>query len=240
MSKIADVTTADPGDIITYTLEYENTGTGVAAHVWINDTLSNGTTYVSSVPAYTSVSGDTYTWHFTDVKPGTYKITLEVSVDVGVADGAQLINYATMDHTDANSNPYTQQEKYVTVTVTAPILTISKSADVSSADPGDIITYNITYRNSGTGAAGHVWINDTIPAETTYVSSTPGYTSVSARSDAQDRLRVPGSDACASGQHVANRPPGNQRHDGGCARQRVDDLCLSATRAHRQGGAPVG
>jgi uncharacterized repeat protein (TIGR01451 family) len=179
ISKEADVTVADPGDIITYTIEYENTGTGNAAHVWINDTIPGDTSYVSSNPAYTSVSVDTYTWHFTDVKPGSYKITLEVRVDIGTKDGIELENTVTLEYTDANGNPYQSQSDSVTVIVTSPILSISKVADTATADPSDIITYNITYINKGTGVSGHVWINDTIPAETTYVSSTPNYTSVS-------------------------------------------------------------
>jgi uncharacterized repeat protein (TIGR01451 family) len=179
ITKVADVTTADPSDIITYTIEYKNTGTGVAGHVWINDTIPADTTYVSSTPTYTSVSGDTYTWYFKDLKPGTYKITLKVSVDVATPDGTKLVNKVTLDYTDQNSNPYKQESDMATVTVTAPIMTITKVADVTTADPSDIITYTIEYKNTGTGVAGHVWINDTIPADTTYVSSTPAYTSVS-------------------------------------------------------------
>jgi uncharacterized repeat protein (TIGR01451 family) len=178
ITKIADVSTADPGDIITYTISYKNTGTGIAAHVWINDSIAADTTYVSSTPTYTSVSGDTYTWYFKDVKPGTYQITLKVKVDVGTPDGTNLLNSVTLDYTDTNSNQFPQKGDSTTVTVTAPIMTISKIADVTTADPSDIITYNLTYQNTGTGLAGHVWINDTIPGDTTYVSSSPTYTSV--------------------------------------------------------------
>jgi uncharacterized repeat protein (TIGR01451 family) len=179
ITKVADVTTADPGDVITYTITYKNTGTGNAAHVYINDTIAADTTYVSSTPAYTSVSGDTYRWHFTDVKPGTYTIILKVRVDVGTADGTILTNKVTLDYTDATGHPYSTQSDSVPVTVTAPIMSISKVADVTTADPGDVITYTITYKNTGTGNAAHVYVNDTIPADTTYVSSTPAYTSVS-------------------------------------------------------------
>jgi uncharacterized repeat protein (TIGR01451 family) len=146
----------------------------------VNDTIPAETTYVSSSPVYTSVSGDVFMWHFKDVKPGTYTITLKVRVDVNTADKSVLTNKVTLDYTDANGNtPYAQQSDSTTVTVTAPIMTISKVADVSTADPSDIITYTITYKNTGTGVAAHVYINDTIPAETTYVSSSPAYTSVS-------------------------------------------------------------
>ncbi|UCE74302.1 MAG: DUF11 domain-containing protein, partial [Methanomassiliicoccales archaeon] len=178
ISKEADVSYADPGDIITYNITYSNNGNGVAAHVWINDTIPADTTYESSTPNYTAVSGDTYTWHFTDVGPGTYYITLKVKVDIGTEPGTTLLNEVTLEYTDANGNqPYDTESDNATVTCTAPDMTISKEADVSYADPGDIITYNITYSNNGNGVAAHVWINDTIPADTTYESSTPNYTS---------------------------------------------------------------
>jgi uncharacterized repeat protein (TIGR01451 family) len=179
IEKTTDVSTADPHDIITYTITYKNTGTGNAGDVWIKDTIPADTTFVSAVLNYTSVSGDTYTWYFTGVKTGTYTITLKVQVDRGVADGTKLVNDVTLDYTDANGNPYTQESDSVTVTVTAPIMTISKIADVSTADPHDIITYTITYKNTGTGNAGDVWIKDTIPADTSVIFSLPTYTSVS-------------------------------------------------------------
>jgi uncharacterized repeat protein (TIGR01451 family) len=179
IDKTVDVANADPGDIITYTLDYKNTGTGNAANVYIKDTIPSDTSYVSSTPAYTSVSGNTYTWHFTNVAPGNYSIELKVQVKVGTADQAVMDNYVTLDYSDANDNYYPQLNDTATTTATAPIMSIEKSVDVAFADPGDEITYTITYKNIGTGAAGHVWVNDTIPADTTYVSSAPAYTSVS-------------------------------------------------------------
>ena len=79
-----------------------------------------------------------------------------MKVDVGTADETVLVNKVTMDYTDQNSNPYTQQSDSATVVVTAPIMDISKIADVANADPDDIITYTIKYENTGTGVAGHV------------------------------------------------------------------------------------
>ena len=86
----------------------------------------------------------------------------------------------TLDYTDANDNqPYTTQTDTDTVTVTAPDITISKEADVEYADPDDVITYTITYINSGNGYAGNVWVNETLPAHTTFeYTDTSGYTVV--------------------------------------------------------------
>jgi uncharacterized repeat protein (TIGR01451 family) len=173
-------TTADPGDIIEYTIAYTNTGTGVAAHVWINDTIPSYTTFVSSTPAYTSVSGSTYTWHFTNVGTGTNTITIKLRVDTATPDKTVLTNKVTLEYTDANGQtPYDTESDTVTVTITAPDMTVEKKVDLVKANPGDILEYTITYKNTGTGVAAHVWINDTIPADTTFVSSSLNYTSVS-------------------------------------------------------------
>jgi uncharacterized repeat protein (TIGR01451 family) len=180
VEKKVDETKADPGDILEYTITYKNTGTGVAAHVWINDTIPADTTFVSSSINYTSVSGDTYTWHLTNIGTGTYTITIKVRVDVGTPDKTILLNKVTLEYTDANGQtPYPTLSDTATTTVTAPVMTVEKKVDQAKADPGDVIEYTITYKNTGTGVAAHVWINDTIPADTTFVSSSPGYFSVS-------------------------------------------------------------
>jgi uncharacterized repeat protein (TIGR01451 family) len=179
-SKKADVATADPGDQIVYTIEYENTGTGEATDIYINDTIPSDVDFVSSNPNYTSVSGNTYTWYIASVAGGTGgTITITVKVKAGIPDETLLRNEATLDYSDANGNPYPQMDDHADVKVTAPILTITKTADVSTADPDDEITYTLAYENKGTGEATDVYINDTIPADVDWVSSNPGYTSVS-------------------------------------------------------------
>jgi uncharacterized repeat protein (TIGR01451 family) len=179
-SKVADVTSADPGDTIVYTISYNNDGSGIATDVVVIDTIDEDTTFVSSDPTYDSESGDTYTFNIGTVDAysgGT--VTITVTVDAGVSDGALLRNSATMDYDDANDNPYPQMSDYADVYVTAPVLGITKTADVADADPGDEITYTIEFSNTGSGNATDVWINDTIPEHTTFLSSTPTYDSES-------------------------------------------------------------
>src|SRR5690242_17033738 len=58
-----------------------------------------------------------------------------------------------------------------------PDLFLQKSANVSSAKPGDTIVYTLNYGNSGLADATGVVIAETIPANTQYAagSSTPGW-----------------------------------------------------------------
>jgi uncharacterized repeat protein (TIGR01451 family) len=50
-------------------------------------------------------------------------------------------------------------------------MNLSKSADKTSAKPGDTITYTLTYNNTGDAPAYTVVFLDSIPAYTTYVTS---------------------------------------------------------------------
>lgn len=180
ITKSADVSEADPGDEITYTILYSNSGSTDAYNVVIKDTIPAETTFVSSTPSYNSVSGDTYTYNIGTVASlGTGSVIIVVKVDAGTADGTTITNYATLTYEDANGNAYGPVNDDATVSVTAPVMTITKTADKTNANPGDTITYTISYENTGSGEATDVTITDTIPAGTTYVSSSPTYDSVS-------------------------------------------------------------
>jgi uncharacterized repeat protein (TIGR01451 family) len=175
LSKTANRTTANPGDQITYTISYENTGTGNATGVVIVDTIDPDTTYVSASPdAPDSVVGDVLTWFIGVVEGGgSGSITLIVEVDAYVDDTEILTNNVTLNYNDTNGNPYDELSDSVNVTTTAPLMTLSKTADRSTANPGDQITYTIDYENTGTGNATGVVIVDTIDPDTTYVSASP-------------------------------------------------------------------
>jgi uncharacterized repeat protein (TIGR01451 family) len=173
ITKAADVSTADPGDPIVYTIEYKNTGSGWASLVSIVDTIPEHVTLVNSSPSYDSMSGDDYTWDLGDVAPGTTEtIIIWVTVDVGTDDRTLLHNTVILDYADANGNYYPQEGDYADVIVTAPVMTLSKEADVSEVDPGDTVIYTIEYENKGTGDASGVIIVDTLPDDVTFVSST--------------------------------------------------------------------
>jgi uncharacterized repeat protein (TIGR01451 family) len=195
-SKTANNVTSYPGDLIVYTLSYENSGTGWASNVVVVDTISVHTTFVESNPLYTSESGNVYTWEIGDVGPGeTGEITINVTVNEDAWDTTEIINYATLDWADANDNPYDQLDDYANVTVTAPVMILDKWADKTSVNPGDILTFTINYKNIGTGTMWGFVIEDTLPAFTTFVDSDPDHDSVSGKTYTWNIGRVdPGTD----------------------------------------------
>jgi uncharacterized repeat protein (TIGR01451 family) len=101
VAKIGDKTTALPGDTIVYTIYYNNTGSASAQHVWVNDTLPSGVTYVSSSVPPTSSSGQTYGWHFTNVAVGAHSFTITVVVNANPGT-ALLVNWVFLNYTTQN------------------------------------------------------------------------------------------------------------------------------------------
>ena len=180
VAKTANKATAAPGDLITYTIYYNNTDTGRANHVWVNDTLPAQVTFQSSGVAPTGSSGQTYFWHFANVGPNTFNsFIVTVRVNDGTGNGVSLVNKAALEYTDQLNRKMAGSTAWRNVTVWRPVITIAKIADKKVAVPGDTIVYTIFYNNTGFASAQHVWINDTLPADVTYQTSSIPPTSFS-------------------------------------------------------------
>ncbi|MCK5038600.1 MAG: DUF11 domain-containing protein, partial [Thermoplasmata archaeon] len=108
VSKSADLRDAEPGDIITYTIEVTNKrGAANIASLWVNDTLPSGVTYISDTSGLTpTINGDTYTYPYSNLAGNTaITFTITVQVDSDAPDG-DLINTVDVDHTDENGVYY--------------------------------------------------------------------------------------------------------------------------------------
>ncbi len=172
VEKTANAGTAAPGDQITYTVYYNNTGGGISKDIWINDTLPAEVTFISSSEPYSWLSGTTYHWNFPNAAPGSENsFTITVEVNDGVADGTLFNNFVELNYTDVFRQPMEWSSANKTMVIEMPIITVVKVADVTDAGPGDTIVYTIYYNNTGNGTSAHVWVNDTIPIFTTFQSS---------------------------------------------------------------------
>src|SRR5205809_646272 len=120
VAKTASRAIAGPGDAITYTLYYNNTNTGNARTVWINDTLPSGVLVSSSRVAASTLTikdslpsgmacqsapppptwndGRTFFWNLTNVAPGSHSLTMTALVDATFS-GSQLVNWAFLNYT---------------------------------------------------------------------------------------------------------------------------------------------
>ena len=107
--KQADATAVAPGDTVTYTLTYSNTGDGPATSVVINEPIPAGTEFVSCTGGCTT-SGSPVThasWSVGTVPPGgSGSVTLTVRVLATV--GCEVCNVATISSTEQGSVPSNQ------------------------------------------------------------------------------------------------------------------------------------
>src|SRR5438445_979531 len=172
---------AAPGELITYTLYYNNTDTGMAKTAWINDTLPSGVVFSSSSVPYSYIIGPMYGWAFTNVMPGAHSFTVTVQVSATTTDGQVLRNTVTLDYTDQLSRPLTRTRGWANATVSRPTITVVKTASPSNAKAGDLVTFTIYYNNTGSVAAGTVTIKDSLPNGFDYVGATPVPTWMSGR-----------------------------------------------------------
>ncbi|MEM4308867.1 MAG: lamin tail domain-containing protein [Thermoplasmata archaeon] len=175
VDKIADVSETQPGSQIIYTIYYNNTGDGNAKEVWINDTLPDGVAFVSSSIPYTSTDGRTYRWYFgTVVHDSQNALTITVQVNATVGDGVTLTNIVNLTYKDQLRRSMPSSQASAQVLCRRPIILVEKVVDKTVASYGEILTYTIYYNNTGTGIAGHVWINDTLPDGVDFVSASDG------------------------------------------------------------------
>ncbi|MCK4266354.1 MAG: DUF11 domain-containing protein, partial [Thermoplasmata archaeon] len=105
IQKTVNQSAADLGEYLLYTLYFNNTASGTAPYVWINDTLPLDVIYINHTVANTTlhtlvsmgVSGQYLWFNFTDVRPGTHSLTIVVRIDAN-ATTSLLVNNATLEY----------------------------------------------------------------------------------------------------------------------------------------------
>lgn len=148
----------NPGDTVTYSVTITNTGTAVAKNLVLTDTLPTGFTF-------SGTGLDTKTFTLGDLAIGastvvTYDVIIGDDVLAGFYDNvAQL----TADNHDPLEDTETVEVRVPQVLGTEPELVIAKNVNVSFANPGDTITYTVTVKNIGEGAAIDVILRDALP-----------------------------------------------------------------------------
>jgi uncharacterized repeat protein (TIGR01451 family) len=187
IDKQVDNLSAGPGDTLTYTILFANTGQTNAIGAQITDTLPNGVTYVGALlnggPAPApAISGRNYTYtvnssdtatpgQVTGGQSGSLVVTVTVDnpLDAGITtldNGASLISTQTTEVIDTASTA-----------VLIPVASVSQTADLTLVGPGDTVTYTFTIINSGSATATNVTLNDVLPVQA-YYNYVPGSTTL--------------------------------------------------------------
>ncbi len=114
--KTVSPSNAKAGDLVTFTIYYNNTGSVAAGTVTIKDSLPNGFDYVSANPAPTWMSGRTFYWNFTNVAPGAHSLTMSARVN-STFSGTRLVNWAFLNYTTTGGYPLIGSTSSVTVAI---------------------------------------------------------------------------------------------------------------------------
>lgn len=168
------------GDILTYTIPITNIGNATALNILFIDTIPDGTSLVAG-----SFKQGTTAIGTSPNPPGT---TLPASIGIG---RTSIISFQVIVNTIPSPNPITNVATsaysyfvsgttIVNSTNTNSVNTninyatlggITKSADKTFANCGDVITYTIVIPNSGNVTAQNIIFKDTIPNGTVLVNN---------------------------------------------------------------------
>lgn len=143
--------------------------------VGVTPTALNGGTYDSAAHTITwtglTITGNNGTTN------GTVTKNVTVTIDNPQAAGqTHKLFTATVTTSSEDTNKADNVATDDDPLTGAPVLTIAKTADKSSAAPGDTVVYTLTATNSGTRGASGVVISDTLPAQVQFVSASNGGT----------------------------------------------------------------
>jgi uncharacterized repeat protein (TIGR01451 family) len=161
INKIVDDDFPAETSTITYTITVNNPGTSDATNVEVQDILPAGVTFVSDNPSQGSYAAGL--WLVGTVSAGT-SATLDLAATVNpFTAGSTITNTATIIALDQiDPDPSNNSASVDIDPVSLPVLSILKSAvgGITSANPGDIITYELTILNAGTGLGANVVAHD--------------------------------------------------------------------------------
>ena len=185
--KRADVATTVHGGIISYEITVFNGGNAPAVGATMIDPIPAGTMYVAGSAAATdpAVGYDNINnwikWSGTVPANGSVTVKFQVKVTADVECDSIIVNTATVrwQNQSAESSARTQVE-----CPKEPDLTIRKTANVATVNPGGEIEYTIVIANTGGAPAIGVTMLDPIPAGTSYVAGSANATALAVGYDA--------------------------------------------------------
>lgn len=173
--KSANTTNASVGNQITYTLQLSNTG-NIGATTTITDNIPNGSTYVagSFTVNGTPVSGNPATGiAIGTIAAGASSTVLFRVLVNSLPSPPQLVDQASAAYTflvpDGRTISGSATSNTLTIPVTLPNVTVTKSAGFSDVAVGEMLLYTSVINNNGIETVTGVILSDTIPAGSTFV-----------------------------------------------------------------------
>lgn len=179
--KYVDKNFASVGDELTYTIGLKNTGNTNANNIFLTDTIPNGTTFIDNSVEINGIS-------FPGANPQsgfgvgilapnalttvTFRVLVNTIPDPNPIPNNAIINYTyTSNPSSPNAQTATEITNTVFTSVNVATVENNKLVDKEFANIGDILTYTINLKNTGTTTAQNVLFTDTIPQFTEFVAN---------------------------------------------------------------------
>src|SRR3989338_5519663 len=202
INKVDDIDPVQPGEQVTYTIEYQNTGDGICVGTGVMlaeyfDQVASFVTSAPEMPHYTSadlpddpmpgnLGEPDALWQWTELIPdGQHFMTVVMDVSGQAVDGQILTNKVCIWSENAGS---AGGEGTICTTETTTVeipeepyfnLAIEKTANKNKVEIGDELTYTIDWQVTGNTIAANVVITDTLPAGINLISASGVYATTS-------------------------------------------------------------
>jgi uncharacterized repeat protein (TIGR01451 family) len=174
IEKVATVSTAKPGEEVTYFIKAENKGPTTDFFTQVTDTLPAGLQYVSDNGSCDTSAPPMITCDVGTLAKGQSQvITLVAKV---LAASGTISNTAQV--TGTNPDPEAANDtSTATITVEpASDLAITKTASAGTVKPGETLSYALAVENKGASESPTTTVIDNLPASLEYVSDDSGCT----------------------------------------------------------------
>ncbi|MFQ6107251.1 MAG: choice-of-anchor R domain-containing protein [Thermoplasmata archaeon] len=102
---VVDYKDVESGGMVTYTIYFNNTGTGIASTVWINDTIPEHMSFLASNPPPSWNDDREYRFTFSDVPPGSHSLSLAAIIDDELPNDTVFVNSVVLNHTNSRNMP---------------------------------------------------------------------------------------------------------------------------------------
>ncbi len=157
INKTADPNPAPVGEILTYTLTYENLGNNESSSVNIIDEMDPSVTFISADPNPSGVNSQFINWTIPILKPdGPHTISIQVLVNESLPDGALLKNSFNINSSELDNKPCF----IYTPVLNETRLEVTKRPLQAAVRRGEEVDYIITVCNKGGQPATNITVRD--------------------------------------------------------------------------------
>ncbi len=178
VDKSVDLTTAQIGDVLHYTINVNNNGLAAETNVLITDAIPADTSFCDSTTLPAGIcsnpsgggsfdaSQNAVVWSAASLAVGgPYTYSFDVIVNTGVADGTLIKNSASYESTQT---PYFTSNSTSTE-ILSPELNAVKSGPAGPLHPNELATFEILVSNTSAVPASGILITDPLQANTSYL-----------------------------------------------------------------------